>query len=189
MATDGCMPPIWQDDNTDKKFYVFFKRFLPEPLFHRLLSRAHKNSMLEYPNGQPVLYRDAAMFWMRPSQDYKQAYRLRILKEEGMIEVTISSSKYGMKPSDVLTQVFSMVDGIHKRDFPFVKFHCGPACISPECPGYRDYYKPHPVAQGNRHHIYDVMPGCQRDKMASLDCVNHSFEDELKEWVPLGSIS
>jgi len=189
MATDGCMPPIWQDDNTDKKFYVFFKRFLPEPLFHRLLSRAHKNSMLEYPNGQPVLYRDAAMFWMRPSQDYKQAYRLRILKEEGMIEVTISSSKYGMKPSDVLTQVFSMVDGIHKRDFPFVKFHCGPACISPECPGYRDYYKPHRVAQGNRRHIYDVMPGRLRDKMASLDCVNHSFEDELKEWVPPSSIS
>ena len=98
-------------------------------------------------------------------------------------------SKYGMKPSDVLTQVFSMVNGIHKRDFPFVKFHCGPACISPKCPGYQDYYKPYPEAQGNRCHIYDVMPGRLRDKMASLDCVNHSFEDELKEWVPPSSTS
>ena len=91
MYADGGMPPIWHDHNTDKKFYVFFKRFLPEPLFHCLLSRAHKNSMLEYPNGQPVLYRDVGMFWMRPSQDYKQPYRLRLLKEEEMIEVTISS--------------------------------------------------------------------------------------------------
>lgn len=99
-------------------------------------------------------------------------------------------SKYGMKPSDVLTQVFLMVNGIHKRDFPFVKFHCGPACISPECPGYQDYYKPrHPAAQGNRRHIYDVMPGRLGDKMASLDCVNHSFEDELREWVPPSSTS
>lgn len=102
---------------------------------------------------------------------------------------TISSTKYGMKPSDVLTQVFSMVSGIQKRDFPFVKFHCGPACISPECPGYQDYYMPHPVDQGNRHHIYNIMPGRQQDKIASLDCVNNSFEDELKEWVPCSSTS
>lgn len=95
-----------------------------------------------------------------------------------------SCSKYGMKPSDVLTQVFLMVSGIHKRDFPFVKFHCGPACISPTCPGYQDYYMPHPVGQGNRRHIHDVMPGRVRDTMASLDCVNQTFEDELKEWVP-----
>lgn len=101
MSTDSCMPPIWQDHNTDKKFYLFFKRFLPEPLFHRLLSRAHKNSMLEYPNGQPVLYRDAGMFWMRPSQDYKQPYILRILKEEGMIEVTISSRYCCNQVSDI----------------------------------------------------------------------------------------
>ena len=101
MCADGCMPPIWQDDKTDKKFYVFFNSFLPEPLFHRLLSRAHKCSMLEYPNGQPVLYRDAGMFWMRPSQDYKQPYRLRILKEEGMIEVTISSRYCCKQVSDI----------------------------------------------------------------------------------------
>ena len=102
MCAHGRMPPIWQDDNTDKKFYVFFNNdFLPEPLFHRLLSRAHKCSMLEYPNGQPVLYRDAGMFWMRPSQDYKQPYRLRILKEEGMIEVTISSRYCCKQVSDI----------------------------------------------------------------------------------------
>ncbi len=89
-----------------------------------------------------------------------------------------------MKPSDVLTQVFSMVSGIHKRDFPFVKFHCGPACLSPQCPGYQGYCLPHPVGQGNRRHVYDIMPGRQRDKLASLDCINHSFKNELKEWLP-----
>ena len=94
-----------------------------------------------------------------------------------------------MKPSDVLTQVFLMVNGIHKRDFPFVKFHCGPACISPECPGYQDYYMSHPVVQGNSRHIYDIMPGRLGDKMASLDCINYSFEDELREWVPPSSTS
>ncbi len=90
MSADGSIP-VWHDDTTDKTFFVFFKRFLPEPLFHRLLSRAHKNSMLEYPNGQPVLYRDAGMFWMCPSPKYKQPYRLKLLKKEGMIEVTFSS--------------------------------------------------------------------------------------------------
>jgi len=40
------------------------------------------------------------------------------------------------------------------------------------------------VGQGNRRHIHDVMPGRVRDTMASLDCVNQTFEDELKEWVP-----
>ena len=30
--------PIWYDDGTDKKCYVFFTKFLPEPLFHHLLS-------------------------------------------------------------------------------------------------------------------------------------------------------
>ena len=44
MSSDGDVP-VWYDDHvTDKTFYVFFARFLPEPLFHRLLSRAHKNS-------------------------------------------------------------------------------------------------------------------------------------------------
>ena len=90
MSADSPVP-VWHDDPTDKKFYVFFKRFLPEPLFHRLLSRAHKLSKIEYPNGQPVVCRDAGIFWMSPSPEYKQPYRLRLLKEEAMIEVTFSS--------------------------------------------------------------------------------------------------
>ena len=84
--TDGCIP-VWRDNTTDKKFYVFFKRFLPEPLFHRLLSRAHKNSKLEFPNGPVVMFKDVGKFWMSP----KQPYRLRLLKEEAIIEVTFSS--------------------------------------------------------------------------------------------------
>ncbi|KAL9976200.1 hypothetical protein ACROYT_G013470 [Oculina patagonica] len=136
MSTD-CSIPAWHDSTADKKFYVLFTRFLPEPLFHRMLSRAHKNSKVEFPNGPAVVFRDVGKFWMSPWQPY----RLKLMKEEGVIEVTFSSSsKNGMKPADVLCQVFSMVDGICKRDFPFVKFHCGPACPADECPGYHDNY-------------------------------------------------
>ena len=85
MSADGEQP-VWHDDDTDKKFYVFFNRFLPEPLFHRLLSRAHKNSKVEFPNGSTVLYRNAGKFWMSAWQPY----RLELMKEEKMVEVTFS---------------------------------------------------------------------------------------------------
>ena len=76
--------PIWHDDDTDKKCYVFFTKFLPEPLFHHLLSRAHKLSKVEFPNGHTVLFRDAGRFWLTP----RQPYSLKLMKEEKMIEVT-----------------------------------------------------------------------------------------------------
>ena len=86
VSADGCIS-TWHDNTTDKKFYVFFKRFLPEPLFHRLLSRAHKNSKLEFPNGPTVVFKDGGKFWMSPWQPY----RLKLMKEEVIIEVTFSS--------------------------------------------------------------------------------------------------
>ena len=86
MSADGCIP-TWHDNTTDKTFYVFFKRFLPEPLFHRLLSRAHKNSKVEFPNGSVVMFKDVGKFWMSPWQPY----RLKLMKEEAIIEVTFSS--------------------------------------------------------------------------------------------------
>ena len=94
-----------------------------------------------------------------------------------------SSNIRGKKPSDVLCQVFSMVDGICKRCFPFVKFHCGPACPSTKCPGYQDNYM-HTPYHHYRRHVFNIMPGRQVDKNASLYCVNKSFEDELKDWIP-----
>ena len=78
--------PIWYDDDTDKKCYVFFTKFLPEPLFHHLRSRAHKLSKVEFPNGHTVLFRDAGMFWLSPWQPYS----LKLMREEKMIEVTYS---------------------------------------------------------------------------------------------------
>ena len=78
--------PIWHDDDTDKKCYVFFTNFLPEPLFHHLLSRAHKLSKVEFPNGHTVLFRDAGMFWL----SVWQPYNLKLMREEKMIEVTFS---------------------------------------------------------------------------------------------------
>ena len=77
---------IWYDDDTDKKCYVFFTKFLPEPLFHHLLSRAHKLSRVEFPKGHTFLFRDAGKFWMSPQQPYS----LKLIKEEKMIEVTFS---------------------------------------------------------------------------------------------------
>ena len=88
MFADGDLP-VWHDDDdddADKKFFVFFDRFLPQPLFHRLLSRAHKLSKVEFPNGQTVLFRDAGKFWMRAWQPY----RLKLMKGERIIEVTFS---------------------------------------------------------------------------------------------------
>ena len=77
--------PIWHDDDTDKKCYVFFTKFLPEPLFHHLLSRAHKNSKVEFPNGHTVLFRDAGKFWLSAWQPYS----LKLIKEVKVIEVTV----------------------------------------------------------------------------------------------------
>ena len=78
--------PIWYDDDTDKKCFVFFTKFLPELLFHHLLSRAHKLSKVEFPNGHTVLFRDAGMFWLSAWQPYS----LKLMREENMIEVTFS---------------------------------------------------------------------------------------------------
>ncbi|KAJ7350089.1 hypothetical protein OS493_038525 [Desmophyllum pertusum] len=80
--------PLWLDETTDKKFYVFFKKFLPEPLFHCLLSRAHRNSKVEFLRSQPVVFTDVGKFWMSPGQPY----RLKLIKDTRMIEVTFSCS-------------------------------------------------------------------------------------------------
>lgn len=85
MSVNGNTP-VWHDDPTDKRFFVFFKRFLPEPLFHYLLSRAHRHSIAGFSKGQPIIYRDVGRFWFTPTQPY----RLLVLKKENMIEVTFS---------------------------------------------------------------------------------------------------
>lgn len=85
-SQDVCNP-AWYDDKRDKKFLVFFERFLPEPLFHRLLSRAHKKSKVEFANGATVVFRDVGKFWMSS----RQPYRLKLMKKEGVIEVTFST--------------------------------------------------------------------------------------------------
>nr|XP_058942312.1 uncharacterized protein LOC131770612 [Pocillopora verrucosa] len=174
---------LWSDRSTDKKFFVFFKKFLPEPLFHCLLSRAHKNSKDDFWLSQPLVYRDAGKFWLNP----KQPYRLRLLKAMKMIEVTFTSHQ-GMKPSDVLMQVFAMVDGVCRSSFPSVKFHCGPACISAKCPGHHEEgdFLAHAVGEPSvkRYHVYNIMPGRKEDKIPFMYCVSHCFEDDLKEWIP-----
>lgn len=174
---------LWSDRATDKKFFVFFKKFLPEPMFHCLLSRAHKNSKDDFWLSQPLVYRDAGKFWLNP----KQPYRLRLLKAMKMIEVTFTSHQ-GMEPSDVLMQVFAMVDGVCRSSFPSVKFHCGPACISAKCPGHQEEgdFLAHAVGEPSvkRYHVYNIMPGRKEDKIPFMYCVSHCFEDDLKEWIP-----
>ena len=85
MSVNGNTP-VWHNEPTDKSFFVFFKRFLPEPLFHHLLSRAHRLSRKAFSKGQPVIYRDVGRFWFSPIQPY----RLLLLKKENIIEVTFS---------------------------------------------------------------------------------------------------
>lgn len=61
---------LWSDRSTEKKFFVFLKKFLPEPLFHCLLSRAQKNSKVEFWHSQPLVYRHTGMFWLNSRQPY-----------------------------------------------------------------------------------------------------------------------
>lgn len=81
---------VWLDEPDDKKFYVFFHGFLPERLFYKLLSRAHKLSKVQFPEGQPLVSRNDCRFWLQPNQPY----RLLLLKDEDMIEVTVANSRY-----------------------------------------------------------------------------------------------
>ena len=92
LSADGGAP-VWHSNEGDKKFYVFFCNFLPEALFHQLLSRAHKNSAIDFPNGKTVLYRNAGKFWMNPCL----SYQLTLMEEEEMIEVTYNSRYYKYK--------------------------------------------------------------------------------------------
>ncbi|XP_015779300.1 PREDICTED: uncharacterized protein LOC107357161 isoform X2 [Acropora digitifera] len=87
LSADGGRP-VWHNSEGDKKLYVFFCNFLPEALFHQLLSRAHKNSAINFPNGKTVLCRNAGKFWMNPWL----SYQLILMEEEEMIEVTYNSS-------------------------------------------------------------------------------------------------
>ena len=101
--------------------------------------------------------------------------------------VSLIRSNKRMRPSDVLCQVFSMVEGICKRDFPFVKFHCGPACPLLNCPGHQPNYVSQSLGeeQVQRKHVFDVMPGRKGDRISLfMYCKNRSFEDALEEWIP-----
>ena len=86
LSVDGDVP-VRHNNDGDTKFYVFFCNFLPEALFHRLLSRAHMYSTIYFPNGKTVLYRNVGKFWWKPWL----SYQLRMMKEEKMIEVTYNS--------------------------------------------------------------------------------------------------
>ena len=110
-------------------------------------------------------------------------FKVRVKKHTA---VSLIRSDKQMMPSDVLCQVFSMVDGICHRNFPFVKFHCGPACPAANCPGYQPNYVSQLVEEEQvpRKHVFDVMPGRQGDRISFMYCKNRSFEEELDEWIP-----
>lgn len=99
--------------------------------------------------------------------------------------IVIHRDERGMKPSDLLSLVFLMVQEICQRHFPYVAFHCGPACPSDKCPGYQDDYMSHPGVQqkSSRPHVFNVLPARQEDLYSSFYCVNHNFENDLKEWL------
>ncbi|PFX21616.1 uncharacterized protein LOC111335354 isoform X1 [Stylophora pistillata] len=176
--------PVWNDHPTDKRFYVFFEKFLPELLFHCLLSRAHQLSIESFRKGQTFISRNVGRFWLTPTQPC----RLLHLKEENMIEVMFSHrcKATDMHPADVLVQVFGMVQGICQGHFPYTKFHCGPACPSERCPGYQQDYISHPGVQTSipRRHVIHVLPS----ENSSFYCAYQNFESDLKEWRVLGGL-
>ena len=90
-----------------------------------------------------------------------------------------------MKPSAVLAHIFSMVNGICKQHFPYIKFHCGPLCPSDRCPGHQGSYIPHPGVQQLyfRRHVINVLPARQQAVISSFYCVNDNFEEQLREWI------
>ena len=90
-----------------------------------------------------------------------------------------------MAPSQVLVYIFSMVRGICKQHFPYVKFHCGPLCPSERCPGYQGDSISHPGLQQvySRRHVYNVLPARQENTISSFYCANQNFEEQMKEWV------
>ena len=90
-----------------------------------------------------------------------------------------------MTPSQVLVYIFSIVSGICKRHFPYVKFHCGPLCLSNRCPGYQGDSISHPGLQQvySRRHVYNVLPARQENTISSFYCANQNFEEQMKEWV------
>lgn len=176
--------PVWNDHPTDKRFYVFFDRFLPELLFHCLLSRAHQISIESFRKGQTFISRNIGRFWLTPTQPC----RLLHLKEENMIEVMFSHrcKATDMRPADVLVQVFGMVQGICQGHFPYTKFHCGPACPAETCPGYQRDYISHPGVQTSipRRHVIHLLPS----ENSSFYCAYQNFESDLKEWRVLGGL-
>ena len=99
LPTSADERVLWDDKTTDKKCYVFFKKFLPEPLFYCLLSRAYKNSKVEFPRSQPVVFRDVGKFWMSPWQPY----RLKLMKDMKMIEVTLNCRYQKLSSSPLVT--------------------------------------------------------------------------------------
>ncbi|PFX14864.1 putative serine/threonine-protein kinase pats1 [Stylophora pistillata] len=173
--------PVWQDSPKDKVFYAVFKRFLPQALFQHLLSRAHRSSKVEFPEGEPLICKNVGRFWWRPCT----AYRLSHLKEFHMIEVTFTYREdQEIKPSVALSQVYTMIEDICKRHFPHVKFHCGPACPSGKCPKLQEDYIKHPGVQRShyRRHVFNVMPARKDQSTSSFYCVNQNFEEDLTEW-------
>lgn len=98
---------LWSDSSSDKKFFVFFKKFLPEPFFHYLLSRARKNSKAEFSHSQPLVFRDAGKFWLNS----KQPNRLKLLMDMKVIEVTFTSRLVEYPFVVHLFMIFSVTTG------------------------------------------------------------------------------
>lgn len=75
---------IWLESSEDVKFYIFFDSYVPDAFFFRLLSRSCKASNDGIESNMRQIYRDCGVF-----SHSQQIYRLRIMKDEGLIEVTL----------------------------------------------------------------------------------------------------
>ena len=172
---------LWHKSKNDKEFYFSFHGFLPEAVFLRLLARAYTLSCLCSPESVSQVYRDVGLFWL----NQETSFLLEFLEEGAMIKVTVSFEwSLAMRPSDVMATLWSMLDGLCRRDFEYLEYHCGPACPLPGCTAETTGL-PRSLERTSLH-IHNIFPRCCEENVdtISLSCGNVVLNEKLKEWIP-----
>ena len=75
---------------SEKTFYIFFKRFLPEAAFYALMAHAYKCSTLYCPDNTPEIKQGYGLFWLSLGTGCQMCYELTLMKDDGIIKVTFN---------------------------------------------------------------------------------------------------
>ena len=86
-AKTQCLP----FSDSQKTFYIFFKRFLPETVFYCLMAHAFEHSLLFCPDNKPEVHKGWGLFWMAGRDNCQNCYELLLQKVKGVIEVKFNN--------------------------------------------------------------------------------------------------